>query len=95
VPEVVGATELEVVQVGALNRGLVHPTDPMSGQHGPGPSGHMVAATRAGEHQHIRVGAGRKLAADRLDHQGARGTSRMPASLLGWRLKPLPYRPAW
>jgi hypothetical protein len=28
----------------------------------------MVAAAGTGEHQHIRVGAGRELPADRLDH---------------------------
>src|SRR5215213_11564573 len=44
VPEVVGATELEVFEVGALDRGLVHATDAVSGEHGPGPGGHMVAA---------------------------------------------------
>jgi hypothetical protein len=54
VPEVVGTAELEVVEVGALDGGLVHATDAVSGQHGPGPGGHMVAATRASEHQHIR-----------------------------------------
>jgi hypothetical protein len=34
-----------------------------------GTGGHVVAATGAGEHQGVRVGAGRELAADGLDHE--------------------------
>jgi len=68
-PEVMGAAELEVVEVGALDGGLVHATDAVAGQHCSAASGYMVAAARTGEHQHVGVGAGRELSADRLDHQ--------------------------
>jgi hypothetical protein len=70
VAKVVGAAELEVVEVGALDRGLVHAADAMPGEHGSGPDGHVVAAAGASEHQGVGVGTGRELAADRLDHQG-------------------------
>ena len=69
-PEVVGAAELEVVEVGALDCGLVHATDAVSGQQSWSRRPHG-AVTRDGEDQHVGVGAGWKLAPDRLDHQVA------------------------
>ena len=95
VPEVVRATQVQVVELGALDGGLVHATDAVSRQHRSAAGGHVVAAAGAGEHQCLGVSAGRELAADRLNYQGSERDLADAGVALGCGLKPLPNRPAW
>ena len=88
--------------VGQLGYGaLVGAVQVVPGQHGPGARGTLVHSPRpgpppgpvnTGPRGHCRGGGWRRIASTT---GGARGTARMPASLLGRGLKPLPNRPAW
>jgi len=66
---------LQVCEVGAgaAHGALVKAAEAMPGQDRPRANGHAVATARTGEDQDVEVGAGRELAADRLDHQGSQG----------------------
>ena len=88
--------------VGQLGQGgLVGAVEVVARQHGPGALWHPGPAGRPGPPPgpvktradgSLPGGSWRRMASTT---SGARGISRMPASLLGRGLKPLPNRPAW
>jgi hypothetical protein len=95
VAQIVGTVRIDRNKVVACasDSALVDAAEVVPGQHCARADGDTVAASRAGEDKEVRVAVGRELPTDGLDHHWSEGSSRMPASLLGQGLKPLPNRP--
>jgi hypothetical protein len=97
VPKIVGSAQLQMLKVGAstLDSTLVEAAKAVARQGRPGATGHAVATAGASGDQgegSMPGGSWRRMASTTT---GARGSSRMAASLLGRGLNPLPNRPAW
>jgi hypothetical protein len=79
----------------AGDRALVDAAEVVPGQRRARARRDPVAAARAGETRTSGSASGGSWRRIASTTKGARGTWRMPASLLGRGLKPLPNRPAW
>jgi hypothetical protein len=89
VPKIMGAAKLQMCKVasGAMGCVVVQAAKAVPRQDRPCADRHAVSTAGTGEDQRVRVGIGRQLTTDRLDHQRSQGDLTDAGVALGARLE--------